>query len=297
MEKRKVSHINVSKITHDIEQLLYLQQLGQGLPQDREVIENLSTLKTLIEKSGRKIIEVDDLIESLIGTDYFFSRPSRRAENLLTRALRPSAFAEPTIMRFKEGQYQVLIFDEVLETDALNELQQFFKESMIWFEIKENLNYLFTDARYGMRSNLLTLLQQELLLNLTFFFGQKNVIESWAIKYDLKETGIPTHADQVQGCFTSNLWLTPETSNLDPASGGMTIYNLFPPSDWSWPVAITDKDKIEEFVRQNPCEEFSVPYKANRLILFNSELFHKTNNINFGPRFEDRRVSLTHIYK
>ncbi len=297
MEKLKLSVINIAKISHDIDQLLYLKNIGQEWPKDRELIANLETLKTLMEQSGRKIVEVDDLLESLLGVDYFFSKPARSAGQSLLSALRPASFEAPQILEFKKSNYKIYVFDEVLENTALVELQHFFKEAMIWLEVKENLSYLFTDARYGMSSPLLVLLQNELKALLQPFCGAKEVIESWAMKYDLTEVGIPAHADQVNGCFTSNLWVTPDTSNLDRSTGGMKILNLTPPRDWPWPVAITEKERITEYIEQQNPEEICVPYRANRLILFNSELFHKTNSIKFGPGYEDRRVSLTHIYR
>lgn len=297
MNKHKLSFINAAKISHDIDQLLYLRQIGKSRPQDTQLIENLKALHSLIEQSGRKIVAVDELIESLLGIDYFFSNPLRAAESNSSDLVQPDSFKNPQVLRFKNGNFNIFVFDEVLKSAALNELRQFFKEAMIWFEVKESLTYLYTDGRYGMNSNLLLQIQKELQNSLQSFFGPKQVIESWAIKYDLTESGIPAHADQQSGCYTSNFWSTPNTSNRDQLSGGMTILNLVPPKDWPWPVAITDRERISAYIAQQNPEEISIPYKTNRLILFNSELLHKTDNIKFGPSYEDRRVSLTHIYK
>ena len=47
--------------------------------------------------------------------------------------------------------------------------------------------------------------------------------------------------------------------------------------------------KDVEFIR--------VPYKSNRVVVFNSKLYHVTDNINFKDNYIDRRVNVTFLYK
>jgi len=39
-----------------------------------------------------------------------------------------------------------------------------------------------------------------------------------------------------------------------------------------------------------------VPYRANRAVIFDSNLFHKTDRIRFAPGYENRRVNITMLY-
>jgi hypothetical protein len=39
-----------------------------------------------------------------------------------------------------------------------------------------------------------------------------------------------------------------------------------------------------------------VPYRANRAVIFNSDLFHETDQIHFHEGYENRRVNITFLY-
>ena len=50
---------------------------------------------------------------------------------------------------------------------------------------------------------------------------------AWGFKHDTAETrpyyGIKAHADQAAVNF--NLWVTPDSANLEPGSGGLVVYS------------------------------------------------------------------------
>ncbi len=39
-----------------------------------------------------------------------------------------------------------------------------------------------------------------------------------------------------------------------------------------------------------------VPYKANRAVIFNSDLFHETDEFHFGQHYTERRINITMLY-
>ena len=39
-----------------------------------------------------------------------------------------------------------------------------------------------------------------------------------------------------------------------------------------------------------------IPYKSNRAIIFNSKLYHATDNINFDSKYINRRINVTFLY-
>ena len=55
------------------------------------------------------------------------------------------------------------------------------------------------------------------------------------------------------------------------------------------------KEKMESDVKD--VEFIRVPYKSNRVVVFNSKLYHVTDNINFKDNYIDRRVNVTFLYK
>jgi hypothetical protein len=39
-----------------------------------------------------------------------------------------------------------------------------------------------------------------------------------------------------------------------------------------------------------------MPYRANRAVIFDSDLFHQTDAIRFKPGYTDRRINVTLLY-
>ena len=39
-----------------------------------------------------------------------------------------------------------------------------------------------------------------------------------------------------------------------------------------------------------------IKYKSNRVIIFNSDLFHASDNFNFKKNYENRRINITFLY-
>jgi len=39
-----------------------------------------------------------------------------------------------------------------------------------------------------------------------------------------------------------------------------------------------------------------VPYRANRAVIFDSDLFHETDVIRFKPGYENRRINVTLLF-
>ena len=39
-----------------------------------------------------------------------------------------------------------------------------------------------------------------------------------------------------------------------------------------------------------------VPYVANRVVMFNSDLFHETDKLDFEAGYENRRINVTLLY-
>jgi hypothetical protein len=117
----------------------------------------------------------------------------------------------------------------------------------------------------------------------------------WAYKYDSNYNGIKLHADQA--AVNVNLWVTPDEANLNKDSGGLVIYTAKPPSEWDFKQYNTDTD----FVRQQLLEptgyaNVTVPYKANRVVIFDSALFHQTDHFHFREGYKNRRINLTLLY-
>ncbi len=40
----------------------------------------------------------------------------------------------------------------------------------------------------------------------------------------------------------------------------------------------------------------TVPYRANRAVIFDSDLFHETDRIRFADGYQNRRINITMLY-
>ena len=43
-------------------------------------------------------------------------------------------------------------------------------------------------------------------------------------------------------------------------------------------------------------QAITVPYRANRAVIFDSDLFHETDRIDFRPGYLNRRINVTMLY-
>ena len=93
-----------------------------------------------------------------------------------------------------------------------------------------------------------------------------------------------------------NFWLTPDEANLDPASGGLVIWDKEAPLDWDFADYNRDPARIRQFLEGAGARRITVPHRQNRVVIFNSDLFHKTDDYRFRPGYENRRINVTLLY-
>jgi len=129
---------------------------------------------------------------------------------------------------------------------------------------------------------------------------------SWFYKYDSVEAkergqgGIGVHADQA--LVNINIWLTPDSANLDPTSGGLVVYDKAPdPAEVFgqafdlWNNFLFAEQRLE-WLRENGAANVTVPYRANRAVMFDSKRLHATDRYDFKTGYENRRINLTLLF-
>jgi hypothetical protein len=93
-----------------------------------------------------------------------------------------------------------------------------------------------------------------------------------------------------------NFWITADADNLDPATGGLVIYDVTAPPEWDFETYNRRPDLIASYLRTRGARAITIPYRENRAIVFNSDLFHATAPIRFRPGYEHRRINVTMLY-
>lgn len=94
------------------------------------------------------------------------------------------------------------------------------------------------------------------------------------------------------------MWLSADDANLEDGTGGggMRVYMKQAPREWdaSFYNDARSKAKLERFVKSSAV--IDVPHKQNRMVIFNSNLVHKTMDPNFRSGYRNRRINLTLLF-
>ena len=93
-----------------------------------------------------------------------------------------------------------------------------------------------------------------------------------------------------------NFWITRDDANLDPQSGGLVIWDKCAPREWDFAAYNGEAAPIREFLARSKARSVRVPYRANRAVIFDSDLFHETDRMDFKPGYENRRINVTLLY-
>ncbi len=184
--------------------------------------------------------------------------------------------------------------DSFLTAEALAGLRRFCLESTIWCEFRYANGYLGTFMDDGFCCPLLLQVAEEMRRALPGIFRGHTLRKLWAFKYDSRLEGIPIHADFA--AVNVNFWITPDDANLDPDSGGLVFWDKEAPLDWDFETYNTNVPAIRDFLRKSGARDVNVPHRQNRVVIFNSDLFHETGEINFRSGYENRRINITMLF-
>ena len=117
------------------------------------------------------------------------------------------------------------------------------------------------------------------------------LLHFWAFKYDSSLRGIKKHADFA--AVNVNFWITPDEANLDPDHGGLVVWDVAAPLDWDFAKYNAAEQDILSFLARKKAKPVTIPYRANRAVIFDSDLFHETDVIRFKPGWNPRVVPIS----
>jgi hypothetical protein len=189
-----------------------------------------------------------------------------------------------------------VVVDDFLSSEALHELRAFCLESTIWSLNRYahgRLGSLFHD---GFNCPLLLQIAEELRAAMPRVIGdQYSLRQLWGFKNAPDQPGgTTTHADFA--AVNVNFWITPDDANLDPSCGGLVVYDIDAPLHWDFHTYNGRSDVIEPFLKREHACAVTIPYRQNRAVIFNSDLFHGTDTVRFRPEYENRRINVTALY-
>ncbi len=74
------------------------------------------------------------------------------------------------------------------------------------------------------------------------------------------------------------------------------IWDVAAPQDWDFRQYNGDTEASRDFLRRSGAKSVTVPYRANRAVIFDSDLFHETDKIAFKEGYLNRRINVTLLY-
>lgn len=203
------------------------------------------------------------------------------------------ANAESAARQWRESSPQIAVIDNLLTPDALDGLRRFCHGSTIWRR-SYKYGYLGAMPVYGFACPLLAQIADELRDVFPTVIGEHGLRLLWGFKYDSRLSGIPMHADQA--AVNVNFWIAPDSANRDAASGGLKVWPVKPPADWHFDRYNADVAGIRAYMAKTGTQPIVIPHRANRAVVFDSDLFHETDRIAFADGYLNRRINVTMLY-
>jgi len=285
-----------AKLNHDIEQFEHLA--GRGI-RPGEAMAHAATLREIRDaiawpEGGDGRVALTDAQRSAVAPFYNRAWHVDDAPALPEAVLGAGVDEAAVLAAWHRSGPGIVVIDDVLSPAAFAQLRAFCLDSTIWFDFKRSAGYLGALLAEGFAAPLLVQIADAFRERLPALLARHPLRQMWAYKYDSALSGIRMHADFA--AVNLNFWITPDTANLDPASGGLRVRTVEAPADWTFADYNASQDKIQRFLAGQPGEEVVVPYRANRAVLFNSDLFHATDTIHFRPGYENRRINVTMLF-
>ncbi len=278
------------RLRHDLEQLEVLASRGklsgsglQALSVLKHYAEPSKDLNVKFSPPGRE----GELLRQALAEYHYCPDPPFNGTTLGENDY--SAIEES----FTRGSPKLVVIDNFLSPAALAALREYCEEATIWKSYFDN-GYVGTLFGSGFCPRVLLAIADEMKMMMPRVIGGAPLTQAWAFKYDQRLHGINMHADFAN--VNVNFWVTPEDACVDKTTGGMVIYDVPAPAEWTFEDYNGKSGKMAAFLTAHNAQPQRVPYRENRCVVFDSTLFHTTDEIHFAPGYCNRRVNVTLLY-
>lgn len=286
-----------SRLKHDVDQIQYLLDRAlipstystylDSLKRLRQQCDQRSQTSTRLRFAQKELTDIAPSFNRIL---YYADCPV-----LPHGALNRNLDVEEIEARYNRSKPEIIYIDDLFEEEAVRLLRTFCLESTIWKKDYEN-GYIGAFLGDGFSSPLLLQMAEELRLGFPGIFKDHLLLQAWAFKHDSELKGLNIHADAA--AVNVNFWITPDEANLDPSSGGLVVWDKEAPQEWNFKEYNNQnkEPEIREFLQRSGAKAVTVPHRQNRALVFNSDLFHKTDEIRFRDDYESRRINVTFLY-
>jgi tetratricopeptide (TPR) repeat protein len=292
--------VHAHQALHNLEQLIYLERAdnlppGTLLPVDaglRDVAQR--KLNEVLDRAGSEIPTIP------LGGQYgrLLADPPlvMHDEPLPALCLNPRDDWSAVVQAFKgEGRGTGIVsVDNLLTPEALAQLQRFCLRSTVWRR-PYPAGYLGASPESGFFSPLLLQIAVELRQAVPELLDKHHLNYWWSFVCQHQRPGTDIHADQSD--ISLNFWITPDSANLQPDGGGLDVWDVAAPADWTFDDYNRGVRDIHAFLQQEGARRTSIAYAENRALLFRGSIFHQTAATRFAGGFENRRRNVTMLFR
>jgi Tfp pilus assembly protein PilF len=285
--------VNEVKVRHDLEQIEDLLESGRLPDAWRKVADEYRALLQEVRgvTGGGIVVPFNVHRYALVARTW--KRPFHVAESGPRKSvLNPTLDARSIETAYLKSEPNLVVVDDLLDAATLDDLRRFCRESAVWNNIQSGyLGAYFFD---GFASGLLLRLARELRDRFPKIIPGLPLQMLWGYKYDHQLQGIGVHADAA--AVNINFWITEDEANLEPEGGGLLVYRHTAPPDWEFDRFNRDPAEIMRYLDSVGSEPIRIPHRANRAVIFDSDLFHATDRLHFREGYRNRRVNITLLY-
>lgn len=290
-----------SKLQHDLEQVRYLLDVAAlDAPQHSRASQLEGELAALQQD-----------LAPLPHTEELDTALQRRWESLSLRHLYipqwkppPAPWVNPELpfaeleARYFAQTPRVLVFDHFLRQEVVDWLREYCLQGTFWHDYWRNPGYVGSYEKDGFYCELLFGIARELQERFPRLIGPHRLRNIWAYKYNNRmRSGVHPHVDPA--AVNVNFWLTPDRANLQPERGGLIVFPAkIPPfaCDEETDRFNHDPQQVMALMEQSQAQAIRIPYRQNRVIFFDSALFHKSDDLHFDRGYTQRRLNLAYIF-
>ena len=283
-----------AKLGHDAEQLEHLAGIGRLPPSMVETAALYRQIQGVVPRDGNPAVILEGAARQRVASTYNRILHRDPGSTVSGPALNPRLDIEEITRTYFSARPKVVVIDDLLTPEALSSVLRFCQESTIWYIGTYSAGYVGAQMADGFAAPILFQIAEELKSRLSAIIGDAGLHHLWAFKYDSHFSGIALHADSA--LVNVNFWITPDDANLDPASGGLEVFDAAAPPDWDFATYNANPDKARQYLEQAGSRSLVIPHRQNRAVLFHSDLFHRTGDIRFREGYLNRRINITMLY-
>ena len=285
--------VSKNKLKHDIEQINYLLKNKLISKKFIKVKENYIKVCSALPKESEPtdIFTLSKNFTKKLGPTFnnliYFQPPDVIERTVINKNKKIVAKSSDKIFKY-------MVIDNFLNKDVLNILYKYCLSNSIRNEFDYKNGYIGSFIENSFNAPLLLQISEEIRFNFPKIIKKLPLTKAWAFKCNNQMKGIKIHADFA--AINVNFWVTPDNANLNKNSGGLLVWDKEAPKKWDVEKYNNNHLEIKKFLKKKKSKMKKIKYKSNRVIIFNSNLFHASDNFNFKKNYENRRINMTFLY-